>query len=151
MARIDVLTDRPIGVVDRRIFGGFTEHRGRCIYGGLFDDGSRLAAPSPTASGTGASVTRCTGTGGSGRAPLRSMWPRLAGGLGHSSDSTPVSACLHDAKVTGVMTARQVTGHSPDAVNTLARPDAVSVRNSKREVEGEHVDVTFAPHSFTLL
>ncbi len=58
---------------------------------------------------------------------------------------------LHDAKVTGVMTAREVTGDSPDAVNTLARPDAVSVRNSKREVEGEHVDVTFAPHSFTLL
>ncbi len=57
MARIDVLTDRPIGAVGRRIFGSFTEHR----------------------------------------------------------------------------------------------PDAVSVYNSKREVEGKYVDITFGPHSFTLL
>ena len=35
MARIDVLTTRPIGRVDRRIFGGLAEHRGRCVYGGL--------------------------------------------------------------------------------------------------------------------
>ena len=58
---------------------------------------------------------------------------------------------LHDAKATGVMTVHEVTGDSPEAVNTFARPDAVSVRNSKREVEGEHVDITFSPHSFTLL
>lgn len=45
MARIDVLTDRPIGTVDRRIFGSFTEHLGRCVYGGVFDEGSRLAGP----------------------------------------------------------------------------------------------------------
>jgi alpha-N-arabinofuranosidase len=58
---------------------------------------------------------------------------------------------LHDAKAVGVMTVHEVTGDSPDAVNTFARPGAVSARNSKREVEGEHVDITFAPHSFTLL
>ena len=58
---------------------------------------------------------------------------------------------LYDAKATGVMTVHQVTGDRPDAINTLARPDAVSAHNSKREVEGEHVDITFAPHSFTLL
>jgi len=39
--RIDV--DRPLGRVDRRIFGGFIEHLGRCIYGGIFDEGSPLA------------------------------------------------------------------------------------------------------------
>lgn len=45
MARIDVLTNRPIGTVDSRIFGSFTEHLGRCVYGGLFDEGSPLARP----------------------------------------------------------------------------------------------------------
>jgi alpha-N-arabinofuranosidase len=34
---------RAIGEVDRRIFGGFVEHLGRCIYGGIYDEGSRLA------------------------------------------------------------------------------------------------------------
>jgi alpha-N-arabinofuranosidase len=58
---------------------------------------------------------------------------------------------LHDAKATGVMTVHEVTGDSADAINTFARPDAVSVHNSKREVEGEHLEITFAPHSFTLL
>src|SRR6202011_5544517 len=48
---------------------------------------------------------------------------------------------LHDAKAAGETTVHEVTGDSPDAVNTFARPDAVSVRNSKREVEGEHVDI----------
>ena len=43
MARIEIRTDRPIGTVDERIFGGFIEHLGRCIYGGVFDEGSPLA------------------------------------------------------------------------------------------------------------
>lgn len=43
MARIKVDLDRAIGTVDRRIFGGFIEHLGRCIYGGVFDEGSPLA------------------------------------------------------------------------------------------------------------
>jgi alpha-N-arabinofuranosidase len=34
---------RPLGSVDRRIFGGFVEHLGRCIYGGLYEPGSRLS------------------------------------------------------------------------------------------------------------
>ena len=42
MARITVDLDRQIGRVDRRIFGGFIEHLGRCIYGGIFDEGSPL-------------------------------------------------------------------------------------------------------------
>jgi len=43
MARITVDLDRQLGRVDRRIFGGFIEHPGRCIYGGIFDEGSALA------------------------------------------------------------------------------------------------------------
>ena len=45
MARIDVLADRPIGLVDRRIFGSIAEHLGRCVYGGVFDQGSPQAGP----------------------------------------------------------------------------------------------------------
>ena len=33
----------------------------------------------------------------------------------------------------------------------FTRPDAISVRNAKREVDGEHVDIAFSPHSFTVL
>ena len=43
MAKIKVAPDRKIGRVDRRIFGSFIEHLGRCIYGGVVDDGSPLA------------------------------------------------------------------------------------------------------------
>lgn len=37
---IKIDLDRPLGVIDRNIFGGFAEHLGRCIYGGLYDPGS---------------------------------------------------------------------------------------------------------------
>jgi len=40
VAHIDVLTGRPIGPVDRRIFGSVTEHLGRCVDGGVFEAGS---------------------------------------------------------------------------------------------------------------
>jgi alpha-N-arabinofuranosidase len=33
----------PIGPVDRRLFGGFLEHMGRAVYGGVYDPGSRHA------------------------------------------------------------------------------------------------------------
>lgn len=42
-ARIKIDTDRVIGQVHPHIFGNFAEHLGRCIYGGLFDEGSPLA------------------------------------------------------------------------------------------------------------
>ena len=45
MTRIVVNPARQIGTVDRNIFGGFVEHLGRCIYGGLYDEGSPLADP----------------------------------------------------------------------------------------------------------
>jgi alpha-L-arabinofuranosidase len=43
VARIDVDLDRVLGTVDRRIFGAFVEHLGRCIYGGIFEPGSPLS------------------------------------------------------------------------------------------------------------
>jgi alpha-L-arabinofuranosidase len=43
MARIGIDLDRWIGPVDRRIFGNFVEHLGRCIYGGLYEEGSPLS------------------------------------------------------------------------------------------------------------
>jgi alpha-N-arabinofuranosidase len=42
-AEIRIDPARVVGEVDRRIFGGFVEHLGRCIYGGIFDEGSPLA------------------------------------------------------------------------------------------------------------
>ena len=43
MAKIGIDLDRKIGTVDRRIFGNFIEHIGRCIYGGIFEEGSPLS------------------------------------------------------------------------------------------------------------
>ncbi|PZR97326.1 MAG: alpha-N-arabinofuranosidase [Candidatus Nephthysia bennettiae] len=41
LVKIDL--DRRLGEVDPRIYGGFVENLGRCIYGGIFDEGSPLA------------------------------------------------------------------------------------------------------------
>jgi len=43
MGKIGIDLDRKIGTVDRRIFGNFVEHLGRCIYGGMFEEGSALS------------------------------------------------------------------------------------------------------------
>jgi alpha-L-arabinofuranosidase len=43
MTRIAIDLRRRLGTVDRRIFGQFIEHIGRCIYGGVYDEGSPLA------------------------------------------------------------------------------------------------------------
>lgn len=40
---IEVDPTRTIGAVDPGIYGGFIEHLGRCIYGGVFDEGSELS------------------------------------------------------------------------------------------------------------
>ena len=42
-ARVKIDLDQVTGRVDRRIFGGFIEHLGRCIYGGIYDEGSPLS------------------------------------------------------------------------------------------------------------
>ncbi len=43
MAKIKIDLERKIGDVDRRIYGAFIEHLGRCIYGGIYDEGSPLS------------------------------------------------------------------------------------------------------------
>jgi hypothetical protein len=43
VARIKIDLDRRLGRVDRRMYGSFIEHLGRCIYGGVVEDGSPLA------------------------------------------------------------------------------------------------------------
>lgn len=42
-AHIKVDTDRIVGEVDPHLFGNFAEHLGRCIYGGIYDEGSPLS------------------------------------------------------------------------------------------------------------
>src|SRR4051812_50192854 len=41
-ARVKIDTERVIGDIDPKIYGNFTEHLGRCIEGGIFDEGSPL-------------------------------------------------------------------------------------------------------------
>jgi alpha-N-arabinofuranosidase len=41
--RIVVDPGRSLGHVNRNVFGGFVEHLGRCVYGGLHEEGSPLA------------------------------------------------------------------------------------------------------------
>ncbi|MEN6478352.1 MAG: alpha-L-arabinofuranosidase C-terminal domain-containing protein [Anaerolineales bacterium] len=43
MNKIKIDPTRTIGALDRNVFGGFAEHLGRCIYGGIFDEGSPLS------------------------------------------------------------------------------------------------------------
>lgn len=42
-ARIKIDTDRTIGEVHPHLFGNFAEHLGRCIYGGIYEEGSPLS------------------------------------------------------------------------------------------------------------
>lgn len=43
VAKIKIDLERKIGAVDRRIYGGFIEHLGRCIYGGIYEENSPLS------------------------------------------------------------------------------------------------------------
>ncbi len=43
MAKIKIDLDRTLGHVDRKLFGGFIEHLGRCIYGGIYEEASPLS------------------------------------------------------------------------------------------------------------
>ncbi len=43
MTRIAIDPARPVGRLDRKVFGGFVEHLGRCIYGGLYEEDSPLS------------------------------------------------------------------------------------------------------------
>jgi len=42
-ARVKIDTERRIGEIDRKIYGNFIEHLGRCIDGGVFEEGSALS------------------------------------------------------------------------------------------------------------
>jgi alpha-N-arabinofuranosidase len=42
-ARIKIDPDRTIGEVNDHIYGNFVEHLGRCVYGGIWDPGSKFA------------------------------------------------------------------------------------------------------------
>jgi alpha-N-arabinofuranosidase len=42
-ARVKIDTDRTIGAIDPKIYGNFIEHLGRCIDGGVFEEGSPLS------------------------------------------------------------------------------------------------------------
>jgi alpha-L-arabinofuranosidase len=43
MNTIKIDPDRTLGTLERNVFGGFAEHLGRCIYGGIYDEDSPLA------------------------------------------------------------------------------------------------------------
>jgi alpha-N-arabinofuranosidase len=43
VTRVTANPGRTIGQVNRNIFGGFIEHLGRCIYGGVYEEGSTLS------------------------------------------------------------------------------------------------------------
>jgi alpha-N-arabinofuranosidase len=43
--KVRLSRDNAIGTTDRRLFGAFVEHLGRCIYGGLFEPGHPTATP----------------------------------------------------------------------------------------------------------
>jgi alpha-N-arabinofuranosidase len=42
-ARVTLDNERTIGAISRHLFGGFAEHMGRCVYGGLYDPGASQA------------------------------------------------------------------------------------------------------------
>lgn len=42
-ARIKIDLERTIGKVDKHIYGNFVEHLGRCVYGGIYEEGSNLS------------------------------------------------------------------------------------------------------------
>src|SRR5438045_2728946 len=44
-ARVIADPARTVATLDRKLFGSFVEHIGRCIYGGIYDPGSQLAGP----------------------------------------------------------------------------------------------------------
>jgi alpha-L-arabinofuranosidase len=43
LATISIDLARKTGTIDRKIYGGFVEHLGRCIYGGIYEEGSPLS------------------------------------------------------------------------------------------------------------
>ncbi|HYK90738.1 MAG TPA: alpha-L-arabinofuranosidase C-terminal domain-containing protein [Acidobacteriota bacterium] len=44
-ARLKIDPDRRLGSIDPGLYGNFVEHLGRCIYGGIYEEGSGLSDP----------------------------------------------------------------------------------------------------------
>ncbi|MFA9388608.1 MAG: alpha-N-arabinofuranosidase [Prolixibacteraceae bacterium] len=42
-ARIKIDVDRKVGEIDNKLYGNFVEHLGRCVYGGIYEEGSPLS------------------------------------------------------------------------------------------------------------
>lgn len=42
-ARLKIDPDRRLGTINPNLYGNFVEHLGRCIYGGIYDEGSKLS------------------------------------------------------------------------------------------------------------
>ncbi|MDA3931090.1 MAG: alpha-N-arabinofuranosidase [Prolixibacteraceae bacterium] len=42
-ARIKIDLDRTVGEIDEKLYGNFVEHLGRCVYGGIYEEGSALS------------------------------------------------------------------------------------------------------------
>jgi alpha-N-arabinofuranosidase len=43
VSQIGITPARTLGTIDRNLFGGFVEHLGRCVYGGMYEEGSPLS------------------------------------------------------------------------------------------------------------
>lgn len=43
MSTVAIDIRRKIDAIDKNIYGGFIEHLGRCIYGGIYEPGSPLS------------------------------------------------------------------------------------------------------------
>jgi alpha-N-arabinofuranosidase len=43
LSQIAIAPARSLGTIDRKLFGGFVEHLGHCVYGGLYEEGSPLS------------------------------------------------------------------------------------------------------------
>ncbi len=55
-----------------------------------------------------------------------------------------------EATITSAI-AYEVNGASPDVVNSFAQPNAVTVWEQRLDLEGQSVQYTFPPHSFTVI
>ena len=58
MARLVVDPAFVVGALDRRVFGSFVEHMGRCVYTGIYEPG----IPPPTRTGSGRTCSSSSGS-----------------------------------------------------------------------------------------
>ena len=89
--RIKLDLDRTLGAIDRNVFGGFVEHLGRCVYGGIYDPGSPLADAGRAA--LGRPRRRSTGCAWPTSAiPAATSCPAIAGAMASAPSRTARAA-----------------------------------------------------------